>query len=77
MADADTNDCEQWITNRIDFTTGTLATGNSGDCEQWITGRIDFAEYVEVAAVPPAVVGVGAGLHALSALSGLPGITYV
>lgn len=55
MADSDTLDFEQWITDRIDFTTGTPALGSSGDFEQWITARIDFAEYVKqpvVARIP-------------------------
>lgn len=47
MADADTNDFEQFITGRIDFTTGTPPTGDTGDFEQWITDRLDFAEYAE------------------------------
>lgn len=51
MADSDTNDFEQFITARIDFTTGTPPVGNSGDFEQWITDRIDLAEYVEAAVV--------------------------
>lgn len=47
MADADTSDFEQFITNRIDFTTGPPLIGDTGDFEQWVVDRIDFAEYVE------------------------------
>lgn len=50
MADANTNDFEQFITNRIDFTTSTPPTGDTGDFEQWITNRLDFAEYAEAEA---------------------------
>ena len=46
MADADTSDFEQFITGRIDFTTGTPSTGDTGDFEQWLTVRLDLAEYV-------------------------------
>lgn len=56
MADANTSDFEQWITNRIDFTTGPPLSGDTGDLEQSITNRIDLAEYVEAAAAPPPTV---------------------
>lgn len=45
MAQSDANDFEQWITDRLDFTTGTPLSGNTGDMEQWITDRLDFATF--------------------------------
>lgn len=52
MADSDTYDFEQWITDRIDFTTGDPPIEDSGNFEQWITDRIDFAEYVKGQRIP-------------------------
>lgn len=48
---SDNGTFEQWITDRLDFTTGMPRVGDSGDMEQWITDRLDFAEYQEVTAV--------------------------
>ncbi len=52
MAVVDNGDFEQWITDRIDFSTHHPKTGNTGDMEEWITDRIDLQTYQEVAAAP-------------------------
>lgn len=53
MALNDTSDFEQFITDRLDFTTGMPLTGNTGDMESSVTDRIDHATFNKQSAVPP------------------------
>jgi hypothetical protein len=39
---------EQYITDRLDFTTGCPVMGDTGDMEQWITDRLDHVTYNKV-----------------------------
>ena len=62
MAATNSGEFEQWITDRIDFTTGRPLAGDTGDMERWVTDRLDVEEYQAVAGLSMPILSTG-GVH--------------